>query len=89
MPKELASFTAVDADTWSAKQYKDKRYLFANDLARGFDVFEYVPGLGPVDTRTPAQKRFGVHRVGTTMFMNGAWCAEPKGAVATKASHTH
>ena len=87
-PKELASFTAVDADTWSAKQYKDKRFLFANDLARGFDVFEYVPGLGPVDTRTPMQKRYGVKRVGTTLFMNGAWCAEPQGT-ATKASHTH
>jgi hypothetical protein len=86
VPKELASFTAVDADTWSAKQYKSKRYLFANDLARGFDVFEYVPGLGPVDTRTTAQKRFGVHRVGTTTFMNGAWCAQPSG---TAASHAH
>jgi hypothetical protein len=86
VPKELASFTAVDADTWSAKQYKNKRYLFANDLARGFDVFEHVPGLGPVDTRTPAQQRFGVHRVGTTMFMNGAWCAQPS---RTPTSHAH
>ena len=83
VPKELASFTAVNADTWSAKQYKNKRYLFANDLARGFDVFEYVPGLGAVDTRTPTQKKFGVHRLGTTMFMAGAWCAQPQG------QHTH
>jgi hypothetical protein len=86
-PKELASFTALDADTWSAKTYKNKKYLFANDLARGFDVFEWVPGLGAVDTRTPAQKRFNVQRIGATMFMNGAWCAEPK--AATKALHTH
>jgi hypothetical protein len=84
VPKELASFTAVDADTWSAKQYKSKRFLFANDLARGFDVFEYVPGLGAVDTRSATQQRFGVHRVGTTTFMDGAWCAEP-----TRVSHTH
>jgi hypothetical protein len=87
VPAELASFTAVDADTWSAKQYKNKKYLFANDLARGFDVFEYVPGLGAVDTRTATQKRFGVHRVGTTMLMNGAWCAQPGGTA--KVSHTH
>jgi hypothetical protein len=84
VPAELASFTAVDADTWSAKQYKNKRYLFANDLARGFDVFEWVPGLGDVDTRTPSQKRFGVRRVGPTTFMNGAWCAEPTGT-----THAH
>ena len=88
MPKELGAFTALDADTWSAKQYKSKKYLFANDLVRGFDVFEWVPGLGKVDTRTPAQKRFNVERIGTTMFMDGAWCAEPK-AAAAKASHTH
>jgi hypothetical protein len=84
VPAELASFTAVDADTWSAKQYKSKRYLFANDLARGFDVFEWVPGLGAVDTRTATQKRFGVHRVGPTTFMNGAWCAQPN-----RTSHLH
>ena len=88
MPKELASFTALDADTWSAKQYKNKRYLFANDLARGFDVFEWVPGLGTVDTRTPMQKRYGVQRLGTTLFADGAWCAEPKGVTAA-ASHAH
>ncbi|MBK5306826.1 MAG: hypothetical protein JJD92_09090 [Frankiaceae bacterium] len=86
-PKELASFTALDADTWSAKQYKSKKYLFANDLARGFDVFEWVPGLGAVDTRTSTHKRFGVQRLGTTMFMNGAWCAEPQGA--PKSLHAH
>jgi hypothetical protein len=84
VPAELASFTAVDADTWSAKQYKNKKYLFANDLARGFDVFEWVPGLGDVDTRTPSQKRFGVKRIGQTTFMNGAWCAQPTGT-----THTH
>ena len=90
MPKELASFTALDADTWSAKQYKNKRYLFANDLARGFDVFEHVPGLGAVDTRTAMQQRYNVRRLGTTTFMDGAWCAEPKAAAApAKASHTH
>ena len=90
MPKELASFTPLDADTWSAKQYKNKRFLFANDLARGFDVYEHVPGLGAVDTRTAMQQRYDVRRLGTTTFMNGAWCAEPDGAAAAvKASHTH
>ncbi len=79
VPKELASFTALDADTWSAKQYKDSRYLYANDLARGFDVFRYTPGKGAVDTRTSAQQRFDVRRLGLTTFLNGAWCADPKG----------
>ncbi len=79
VPKELASFTALDADTWSAKQYKDPRYLYANDLARGFDVFRYTPGKGAVDTRTAVQKRFDVRRLGVTTFGNGAWCADPKG----------
>ena len=89
-PKELASFTAVDADTWSAKSYKDKRFLFSNDLARGFDVFQHVPGLGQVDTRTPMQKRFDVRRLGSTTFMDGAWCAEPQGKLAAvTAAHAH
>jgi hypothetical protein len=50
-PTELAYFTPDDADTWSAKTYKDKRYLFANDLNRGFDVYKWVPGKGAVNTR--------------------------------------
>jgi hypothetical protein len=83
LPKELASFTPIDADTWSAKQYKDKRYLYANDLARGFDVYRWTPGLGPVDTRTANERRYDVRRVGLTTFMAGAWCAQPQG------SHAH
>lgn len=50
-PKELGYFTPVDADTWSAKTYKTNRYIFANDLHRGFDVYKWVPGKGVVDTR--------------------------------------
>ena len=51
-----AFFVTVDADTWSAKQYKDKRWIFSNDLVRGFEVWEWVPGLGQVDTRSPATR---------------------------------
>ena len=52
-PTELAYFTPDDASTWSAKTYKNPRYLFANDMTRGFDVYKWTPGLGAVDTRTP------------------------------------
>jgi len=78
VPMELASFTAVDADTWSAKQYKNPRYLYANDLARGFDVFRWAPGKGTVDSRTDLQRRYDVRRVGVTSFINGDWCASPQ-----------
>lgn len=86
-PADLATFTAVDADTWSAKQYKNPKYLYANDLARGFDVFEYVEGKGAVDTRTPKQIQFGITRVGSTTFMDGAWCADPSGSLALLEGH--
>jgi hypothetical protein len=79
LPAELASFTPVDADTWSAKQYKNPKYLYANDLARGFDTYEYKEGMGNVDTRTPTQKQLGITRVGQTTFLDGAWCANPSG----------
>jgi len=55
-PTELAYFTATDANTWSAKTYKNPKYLFANDLNRGLDVFKYDATAGAVDTRTPAQR---------------------------------
>jgi hypothetical protein len=77
IPAELASFTPVDSDTWSAKQYKNPRYLYANDLNRGFDVYEYREGKGAVDTRSATQVRFGITRVGLTTFLDGAWCANP------------
>jgi len=77
LPEELASFTPLDADTWSAKQYKDRRYLYANDLTRGFDVYRWVPGKGAVDTRTAIEQRYDVRRLGSTRFMDGAWCANP------------
>lgn len=87
VPTELASFTPVDADTWSAKQHKDPRFLFSNDLERGFDVYEYNPTLGAVDTRADFQKRMGIFRVGSTSFGPGAWCGEPKGATGVLADH--
>ncbi|HVE73495.1 MAG TPA: hypothetical protein VNA30_00160 [Mycobacteriales bacterium] len=85
-PTELAAFTALDADTWSAKQYKNPRYLFSNDLARGFDVFEYIAGKGLVDTRSAKNKQYGIYRKGGTMFSKGAWCANPKGTAAINAA---
>ncbi len=51
-PTELAYFMPEGANTWSAKTYKDPRYIFANDMNRGFDVYKWVPGKGVVDTRT-------------------------------------
>jgi hypothetical protein len=92
LPAELASFTAVDADTWSAKQYKNPKYLYSNDLYRGFDVFEYTPGAGAIDTRTPAQKKLGVFRAkNNSFFMDGAWCANPSGTakLLTLGGHQH
>jgi hypothetical protein len=78
LPRELASFTPLDADTWSAKQYKNPRYLYANDLTRGFDVYEYTPRKGAIDTRSAMEIRYDVRRLGLTTFMGGAWCADPK-----------
>jgi hypothetical protein len=87
LPEELASFTPVDADTWSAKQYTNPKYLYANDLARGFDVYEYTPGKGAVETRTAKQIQYGITRVGETTFMDGAWCADPSGSVGLLEGH--
>lgn len=86
LPTELASFTPVDADTWSAKQHKDPKYLYSNDLARGFDVYEYEEGKGPVETRTAKQIQYGITRVGKTTFFGGAWCANPDGDAALNSS---
>jgi len=75
MPTELAYFTANDADTWSAKTYKTDKYLFANDLVRGFDVFRYDPKAGAVDTRTAAQKaRLTFRSSKTSSFAAGEYC---------------
>jgi hypothetical protein len=79
IPADMASFTPLDADTWSAKQYKNPKYLYANDLARGFDVYEYTEGKGAVDTRTAKQIQYKISRIGKTTFFDGAWCADPKG----------
>jgi hypothetical protein len=68
-PQELAYFTPDDANTWSAKTYKNKRYLFANDLQRGFDVYRWEPGRGTVDTRLDKSAlSFGQARLGTPEF---------------------
>ncbi len=74
VPTELAYFTADDADTWSAKTYKNPTYLFANDLVRGFDVFKYDPKAGVVDTRTPAEKARLDFRSAPTSFKAGQYC---------------
>ena len=39
-PKELGSFVATGADTWSAKPHNG--YIFAGDIVRGLDVLEYT-----------------------------------------------
>jgi len=70
-PTELAWFTADNANTWSAKTYKTKTYVFANDMERGFDVFKWVPGLGTVDTR-PAVAPLSFDR--NTMLRPGTYC---------------
>jgi hypothetical protein len=73
-PLELGYFTATDADTWSAKTYKRKDYIFTNDLVRGFDVFRFTPGSGAVDTRTPAQRRTIAFRTTPTTLPAGSYC---------------
>ena len=73
-PTELAWFTATDANTWSAKTYKTSRYVFANDLNRGFDVYEWVPGLGAVNTVSadaPITFRAPTFRQGAYCFTRG------------------
>jgi hypothetical protein len=86
-PADMATFTPLDADTWSAKQYKNPKYLYANDLARGFDVYEYTEGKGAVDTRSAKQIQYGITRIGETTFMDGAWCADPSGALGLLEGH--
>lgn len=81
-PADLATFTPLDADTWSAKQYKNSKYLYGNDLARGFDVYEYAEGKGKVDTRSAKQIQYGITRIGKTTFFDGAWCADPEGKLS-------
>ena len=89
-PADLATFTPLDADTWSAKQYKNPKYLYANDLARGFDVYEYTEGKGAVDTRSAKEIQFNVTRIGETTFFGDAWCADPKGVLgATPLMQAH
>jgi hypothetical protein len=55
-PPAAAFFVGVDADTWSAKSYRSKQWIFSSDMVRGFEVWEWKPGLGAVDTRTPATR---------------------------------
>lgn len=86
-PADLATFTPLDADTWSAKQYKNPKYLYANDLARGFDVYEYTEGKGAVDTRTAKQIQYKITRTGKTTFFGGAWCADPSGSLGLLEGH--
>ncbi len=41
------------AETWSAKEYKG--YIYAGDMARGFDVYQFTPceGIGCIDLPVP------------------------------------
>ncbi|HVE98134.1 MAG TPA: hypothetical protein VNA12_03045 [Mycobacteriales bacterium] len=75
VPKELAYFTPVDASTWSAKTYKSQKYLFANDLNRGFDVYRYSPGQGVVDTRSAkTRSRLSFRTPGAGTVARGEYC---------------
>ncbi len=73
-PKELAWFTADNANTWSAKSYKGSKYLYSNDMERGFDVFEWEPGKGQVNTRVPGKISFRTQ----PMFGAGQYCFNTK-----------
>ena len=80
VPTELASLHRRSTPTPGARSStRTRTYLFANDLSRGFDVYEYDPAFGAVDTRSALQKQYGVRRVGRTTFTDGAWCANPGG----------
>ena len=82
-PKELAYFTPLDASTWSAKTYKSSKYLFANDLNRGFDVYRYQPGKGVVDTRSPeARERLTFRAPNAATVASGEYCFTAAGRVA-------
>ncbi len=78
-PTELAWFTPDDANTWSAKSYKNPRYLFANDMTRGFDVYKWEPGKGAVNTRSGGSK---VAFRGPTTFGPGQYCFNTQASVA-------
>jgi hypothetical protein len=62
--RQLGSFTFPDADVWSAKAptvSRDGFVFYANDHARGLDVYEYTPGPATAPGRwlTPAQALAG------------------------------
>jgi hypothetical protein len=38
--KELGWFQPVGGSSWSSKIYKNPKYIFSNDINRGFDVFQ-------------------------------------------------
>lgn len=40
-PEEIGAIMYEDSDVWTAKSYRDGRYVFSSDLARGFEVFEW------------------------------------------------
>jgi hypothetical protein len=56
--REVGFYQFPDSDTWSAKTPRinddGSFYLFGNDVARGFDVYEYDPAGGFTDGTTRA-----------------------------------
>jgi hypothetical protein len=43
-PTEVGHMMFTDSDVWTAKSYKDGRYVFISDLNRGFEVYEFTGG---------------------------------------------
>ncbi len=41
-PNEVGALMFEDSDVWTAKSYRDGRYVFVSDLSRGFEVYEWL-----------------------------------------------
>ncbi len=41
-PNEVGAMMFADSDVWTAKSYRDGRYVFVSDLSRGFEVYEWT-----------------------------------------------
>lgn len=52
-PEEIGHIMFENSDAWTAKSYKDGRYVFVSDLTRGFEVYEWT-GEQDLADRAPA-----------------------------------
>lgn len=53
-PDEIGALMFEDSDVWTAKSYKDGRYVFVSDLTRGFEVYEWT-GEADLADRAPSE----------------------------------